>query len=74
MTPIVIRVKEARQAAGLTQAELAKKARISQAAVSELEAGKTVRLNLDVLERLCTVLELEPGELLGREGKLRPRK
>jgi transcriptional regulator with XRE-family HTH domain len=66
MSPISIALLKAREAAGLTQVQLAKKAKVRQATISEMESGKTVRLNLDVLDRLCGVLGVEPGELLQR--------
>lgn len=71
MSPINIALKKARLAAGLTQVELSEKADVSQAAISEMEAGKTVRLNLDVLERLCRALRVRPGDLLELEPRRR---
>ncbi|MEO7684794.1 MAG: helix-turn-helix transcriptional regulator [Gemmatimonadaceae bacterium] len=56
MTPIVVRLKKYREAAGLSQAELAKLAKVRQATISNLETGKGRRVDLDVLERLAKVL------------------
>jgi DNA-binding Xre family transcriptional regulator len=69
MSPISIALLKAREAAGLTQVQLAKKAKVRQATISEMEGGKTVRLNLDVLDRLCSVLDVEPGDLLERQKR-----
>jgi putative transcriptional regulator len=69
LSPIVIELREARKAAGLTQVELAKKADVRQATISELENGNTRRIDFDVLDRLCRVLRVEPGDLLKRAAR-----
>lgn len=66
MSPIAVRLREEREKAGLTQTELAEKAGVRQATISELETGKTRRVDLDVLDRLCGALRLSPGDLLKR--------
>jgi DNA-binding Xre family transcriptional regulator len=72
MSPISVTLKQAREAAGLTQMALANLADVRQATISELETGKTRRVDLDVLDRLCAVLKVAPGELLVRKpGKRR---
>lgn len=59
------RVKRIREVHGLTQAELAKKAHVTQGFISQLESG--VRKNPGVLhvQRLATALGVSVGELLG---------
>ena len=52
------RVRNAREAAGLTQRELASRMGTSQAAVNRLEAGG-VGATLTTLQRVATALELE---------------
>jgi DNA-binding Xre family transcriptional regulator len=69
LSPIVIMLREARDAAGLTQVELARKADVRQATISELENGNTRRIDFDVLDRLCRALRLEPGDLLKRKAR-----
>jgi transcriptional regulator with XRE-family HTH domain len=69
MSPIRIALLKARKAAGLTQVQLSERAGVSQSAISDMEAGTTVRLNLEALDRICAVLNVEPGELLEREPK-----
>jgi transcriptional regulator with XRE-family HTH domain len=69
MSPISVRLREAREEAGLTQTELAEKSGVRQATISELETGKTRRVDLDVLDRLCGALRLAPGDLLKRSRK-----
>ncbi len=67
MTPIRITLREAREASGLTQVELAKRAKVRQATISDLERGEGRRIGFDVLDRLCAVLGVEPGDLIVRE-------
>jgi ribosome-binding protein aMBF1 (putative translation factor) len=52
------RVRKAREAAGLTQRELARRMGTSQAAVDRLEAGG-VGATLTTLQRVAAALELE---------------
>lgn len=73
VSSISITLREARETAGLSQMQLADKANVRQATISELETGKTRRVDLDVLDRLCAALELEPGDLLKRGAKKRRR-
>jgi putative transcriptional regulator len=71
LSPISVTLRQARENAGLTQTQLADKANVRQATISELESGKTRRVDLDILDRLCQALGVEPGDLLEREGKRR---
>lgn len=68
MSPVRIRLRELREAQGLTQQALAERTGVRQATVSQIESG-TSRVDLDVLERLADALGKEPGELLVRETK-----
>ncbi len=65
MTPVKIRLREIRIRAGLTQVELAKRARMDQADISRIEKGAKA-ISLDVLDRLCRALKCEPGDILVR--------
>ncbi len=65
MTPVKIRLREIRIGAGLTQVELAKRARMDQADISRIEKGAKA-ISLDVLDRLCKALRCEPGDILVR--------
>ncbi len=74
LTPIRITLREPREEKGLTQVELARRADVRQATISDIETGKSTRIDLPVLERLCKVLGVEPGELFEltrgkRQGK-----
>ena len=68
MTPVEIRLREVRTAAGFTQAQLAEKANLDQGQISRIEAGTTL-IHIDVLDRLCQALKCQPGDILVRKGK-----
>ncbi len=68
MTPVEIRLREIRIGAGLTQVELAKRARMDQADISRIEKGAKA-ISLDVLDRLCRALKCDPGDILVRKRK-----
>lgn len=73
VTPIRLTLKEAREAAGITQAELAARVGVRQATISDLETGKSGRIELELLDRLASAVGVEPGELIVREPKRRGR-
>jgi transcriptional regulator with XRE-family HTH domain len=73
MTPIRLTLKQAREVAGLTQAELANAVGVRQATISDLETGKSGRIDLELIDRLCEVLRIEPAELIARDAKRRPK-
>jgi transcriptional regulator with XRE-family HTH domain len=57
-------IKKLREAQGLTQEQLAKKAGLSQAYLSQLEAGDKKHPSLPALKRLARALGVPVGELL----------
>jgi len=57
-------VKKLREERGMTQAELAKKASVTEAYVSMIEAGKRKSPSLPVLRRLARALGKTIAELL----------
>ena len=57
------KIRARREGRGLTQAELARMAGISQGHLANLEAGRRTP-RLAVLERLARALEISPGELM----------
>lgn len=63
MAQLPNRLRELREAAGLTQQELADEARCSKMQISTLERG---RPSLDIvwMQRLAPILGVEPGDLL----------
>jgi len=63
MTPLRIRLKELRSAAGLSQEQLAHAAALRQATVSGIETGRTKRVDFTTIESLAKVLGVPPHEL-----------
>ncbi len=63
MTPIRLRVREIREAQGLSQAALAEKAGIRPATLSAIETGQTKGIDFDTLERLARALSV-PAQVL----------
>jgi transcriptional regulator with XRE-family HTH domain len=64
MTPLQLALRRLRESRGLTQQQLAERAGVRQALISDLEAGKAMRRSLDAIEKLAKALGVEPGELL----------
>jgi transcriptional regulator with XRE-family HTH domain len=58
-------LQERREGLGLTREQLAKKAKITTAYVSMMEAGKRKNPSLDVLRKLAKALGVPVTELLG---------
>jgi transcriptional regulator with XRE-family HTH domain len=71
MSPL--RLRELREAAELSQEELAARVGARQATISDLERGKAIRIDLALIDRLAKALGIEPGELFvrtpARKGK-----
>lgn len=59
-----MRIKAARIAAGLTQAELADKVGVKYSAIHKYEAGLVVNLKRDTIARLASALNVNPSYLL----------
>jgi transcriptional regulator with XRE-family HTH domain len=58
-------IKERREELGLTREALAKRAKVTTAYVSMLEAGKRKNPSLPVLQRIAKALGVNAGEILG---------
>ena len=58
-------IRELREKKGLTQEELAFKARVTPGYVAQLELGIRKNPSLDVVRRLARALGVRLGELLG---------
>lgn len=59
-----INLKALRTTRGLTQVELAKKMKMKQAYIAQLETGVEDNPTLDTLRRLAKVLKVTVGELV----------
>ena len=57
-------LKKLREEKGLSQAEVAKKAEVTDAYIAQLETGKRNNPSLDVLKRLARALGVPVAELL----------
>ncbi len=57
-------LKALRTARGLTQMELAKKLKMKQAYIAQLETGAEANPTLDTLRRLAKALKVTVGELV----------
>ena len=66
MSPLELRVRELREALGLTQAELAERAGIRRATVNRIENARVMAIDLEVLEKLASALRVEPGFIIVR--------
>ena len=64
MTPIRLRVEELREAAGLSQTELAERANIRRATLIDIEKGRTTGVDFAVLERLANALGVDAAMLV----------
>jgi transcriptional regulator with XRE-family HTH domain len=73
VSPLVVNLRPFRERAGLSQAELARRARVSQSIISRLEAGQTPAVTLANLDRLAATLGVAPGRLLVRRPARRRR-
>ena len=71
MSPIRFSIRELRLGKGWSQTELAEKAGTRQATISNLENGRSRRIEIDLLDRLAKVFSVQPGELIIQEKKVR---
>ena len=69
MSPIKLRVKDYRERQGLTQVQLAEKAGVRRATVSDSERGRE-RIDLETLEKLANALGVDAAMLIEhKKGK-----
>jgi len=67
MVPAVrLRLGEILRERGMTQKQLAGISGLSENAVSKL-TGRPRQIRLDTIDRVCEVLEIQPGDLIIRE-------
>jgi len=64
------RVQVKRQEKRMTQAELAKKANITQATISRLESGEVTQLKSDKLRDLAAALGVSVDFLVGKKDRI----
>jgi transcriptional regulator with XRE-family HTH domain len=73
MMTLTLNLREHRERNGLSQAELAKAVGVRQATISDLETGKSRRIELDLLEKLAKVLGVKPAAFINAVGPERRR-
>jgi putative transcriptional regulator len=71
---IVIRLAQILEERGQTVYWLWKQTGIRYATVWQMNKGEIARLSLDALDRICEVLECQPGDLLVRVEDRKKRK
>jgi transcriptional regulator with XRE-family HTH domain len=67
----LFRLREAIEAAGLNQSELARRSGVGLRTVARLCRNETAQVSLATLDKLARVLGVEPGELIARQKKRR---
>jgi transcriptional regulator with XRE-family HTH domain len=65
-------LRRQRKAARLTQAELAKRAKVTQGTISKIESGELLRPSFDILNKLAVVLQRCGRRVT--EAQLQPRR
>ena len=68
---IKLRVKQLLAERGQTLYWLMKKTQIRYGTLQKMRDGKTTRIDLPALEALCRAFEVEPGEILVLQPKLK---
>jgi len=68
---ITVRVDEVLQEYGRTFYWLAKETGISHTTLWRLKKGKALGINFDTLEKICTTLDCQPGDILRLTEKKR---
>ena len=63
---MLFKLKEIRERQGMSQNELAKAAGMSPQNIQKIEQSKSKGVQLETLDKLCEVLECQPGDLLVR--------
>lgn len=62
---IGLRIKQKRKSLNLTQLQLAEKVSLTESSISRYESGKIATMPTSTINKICSVLHIEPAELLG---------
>jgi putative transcriptional regulator len=65
--PVTVKLDDLLYAKRMTLTELAERVDITLANLSILKTGKAKAIRFSTLEAICSVLECQPGDLLGFE-------
>ena len=63
---VTFRLRELLEKKGVSQSEAARISGVSFATINRMATNATRQVSLDVIERLCGALRIEPGELFRR--------
>lgn len=66
--PVRLRIGEVARQQGLTIKALAARAGVAYNTAHALSTGRATRIDLDTLDRICTALQVEPGDLFIRHA------
>src|SRR5262249_28155277 len=67
MSPLGLRIREARRAKGLTQLQLAERSGVQRTTITRLETRRIYTIDLGVLEKLADALGVDAALLIVRE-------
>ena len=59
------KIKLKRKSLNLTQLELAQKVGLTESSISRYESGKIATMPTSTVNKICSILKIEPSELLG---------
>ena len=62
---IGLKIKQKRKSLNLTQLQLAEKVNLTESSISRYESGKIATMPTSTVNKICSVLQIEPSELLG---------
>lgn len=62
---IGLKIKQKRKSLNLTQLQLAEKVNLTESSISRYESGKIATMPTSTVNKICSVLHIEPSELLG---------
>lgn len=62
--PVLVKLKNTREAKGFSQNELARRTGYSLQNIQKIEQGRAASITFDALGRFCKVLECQPGDIL----------
>ena len=65
------RLSEVLEQHDMSQTELSRRSGVSLVTVNAMKQNRTTRVDLETIDKICAALDVEPGELLEREGKKR---
>lgn len=66
--PVRLRIGEVARQQSLTIKALAERAGVAYNTAHALFTGRATRIDLDTLDRICTALQVEPGDLFIRQA------